>query len=388
MVVGDMAQRRVGRTGTRQEAAARVSLALQEFGLVEAGSKARRSPALHRALDLMEEQVLDPDRPERELASVLTIDTRHSRPFAPVLRLDPKLVPASVRRSFADVLKDHANEVTRRRRQALFRKRLDAGERRPVLVAEGDSWFHFPIFLRDVVQQLGEDHLVWTIGAAGEQLAAMAGADATIGDRDYRLALREHADSVKAMLLSGGGNDLVGVDPDGARVLSRLLKPYQPGKPADWFCDTPECHRRLVLIEASLRRVFADTAARHPGLPVLIHGYDYALPCPFGREDARRPSWARRDGFLGAAMVELGFREAGLRRSIVACLIDAMNAIHRRLAGGTNPGGVFAHVFHIDLRGSLAPAQWADELHPSDEGYAIVADRFRSQLRALGIGRA
>jgi hypothetical protein len=378
--------KRIGRTGARGEASARVARAMLELGLKEGATRARRSPGLNRALDLMEEQALDPNRPECELSQLLMIDRQQARPFAPVLRLNPKFASASVRRSFAEVVKDHANDVTRRRRQTLFRKRVEAGEDSPLLVAEGDSWFHFPIFLRDVVQQLGDDHLVWTIGAAGEQIVSMVETDIVAGDRDYRIALREHAGSVRALLLSGGGNDIVGVDADGTRVLTRILRPYEPRRPPEWFIDTPECRRRLISIEASLRRVFADIAARHPGLPILFHGYDYALPCPFGRGDTRRPSWARRDGFLGRAMVALGFREAELRNAIVACLIDSLNEVQRKLAGGNVPSGAFDHVFHVDLRGALSARHWADELHPSDEGYAIVAGRFRQQLRALGIG--
>lgn len=377
--------RRIGRTIGRREAVARVSAALQSLGLNGEAAKARRSPALHRALALMEEQILDPRRPERELADILTIDERLSRPFAPVLQLDPKLASPSLRRNFGDVLKDHANDLTRRRRQALFRKRLEAGERRPILVAEGDSWFHFPIFLRDIIQQLGDDHLVWSVGAAGEQLASMVEPYEAQGERDYRRALREYAGDARALLLSGGGNDLVGADADGTRVLTVLARRYEPGRPASWFIDTPEFHRRLVLIEASLRRVFADVEAHHPGLPVLIHGYDYALPWPFGQDDERRPSWTKRDGYLGRSMTELGFTDVELRGKLVRCLIDELNAIQRKLAGGTDPKGVFAHVFHVDLRGALGRDHWADELHPSDQGYRIVADRFRTQLRALGV---
>jgi hypothetical protein len=377
---------RIGRGIGRAEAAARVAAALEGLGLNGDVSKVRRSPALHRALALMEEQILDPRRPERELADILTIDEHLSRPFAPVLQLDPRLASPALRRSFGDVLKDHANELTRRRRQTLFRKRLEAGEKRPILVAEGDSWFHFPIFLRDIVQQLGADHLIWSVGAAGEQLASMVEPNEPRGERDYRRALREYAGDTRALLLSGGGNDLVGADPDGTRVLTLLARRYEPGRTASWFIDTPEFHRRLVLIEASLRRVFADVEAHHPGVPVLIHGYDYALPWPSGDDDERRPSWTKRDGYLGRTLVELGFRDIELRTKLVRCLIDELNAIQRKLAGGTNPLGAFAHVFHVDLRGTLGPNQWADELHPSDQGYAIVAERFRAQLRALGVG--
>lgn len=381
----DIGMRRRGRMIGRAEAASRVAQALGSLGLSDERSKAKRSPALHRALALMEEQMLDPRRPERELADILTIDEQQSRPFAPVLKLDPKYASPALRRNFRNVLKDHANELTRRRRQALFQKRLEAGEKRPILVAEGDSWFHFPIFLRDVIQQLGDDHLIWTVGAAGEHLVSMLEADQPQGELDYRRALREHAGDVRALLLSGGGNDLAGSDPDGVSALARALRRHEPGRSPSWFLDTPEFHRRLVQVEASLRRVFADVEAHHPNLPVLIHGYDYALPSPFGAEDLRRPSWTKRDAYLGRTLTEFGFHDPDQRNAMVRCLIDELNAIQRRLAGGSNPQGAFGHVIHVDVRGLLKPGHWADELHPTDEGYGMVADRFREQLRAIGI---
>lgn len=377
-----------GRTGERAAAAARLAQLFADLGVGEDRLQPRRSQALRRALDALEALVLDPARPEHELSAFLSVDPERSRPFAPALRLDERLVAPAARRSLGEVLKDQANLLTRRRRQSLFRKRLEAGERSPVLVAEGDSWFHFPVFLRDVVQQLGEDHLIWTIGAAGEQLAGMVDANAMRRDEDYRFALADHAGSARAMLLSGGGNDLVGVDPDGTRVLSRILRPYEPGRPAAWFLDTGECHRRLVGIEANLRRVFAEVAARHPDLPVLIHGYDYALPCPWGPGDKRQPAWTRRDGFLGRVLSELGFVDAALRNEMIRLLIDELNSVQKKLAGGSGRGA-FGHVFHVDLRGALGHDDWADELHPTDAGYAKVADRFRTRLRALGVaGRA
>lgn len=376
-----------GRAGGRM-AAARLGQLFAGLGVGEDRLHPRRAQQLQRALDALEAAVLDPARPEQELSAFLSIDRERSRPFAPALRLEEQLVAPALRRSVAEVLKDQANLLTRKRRQTLFRKRLDAGERSPVLVAEGDSWFHFPIFLRDVVQQLSEDHLVWTIGAAGEQLAGMVDVEAISRDEDYRFALSDHAGSAKALLLSGGGNDLVGVDPDGTRVLTRMLRPYEPGRPARFFLDTGECHRRLVGIEANLRRVFAEVAARHPDLPVLIHGYDYALPCPWGRDDRRQPAWTRRDGFLGRVLAELGFTDPALRNEMIRLIIDELNGVQKKLAGGSGRGA-FGHVFHVDLRGTLQAADWADELHPTDSGYARVAGRFRAQLQALGVvGRA
>jgi hypothetical protein len=254
-----------------------------------------------------------------------------------------------------------------------------------MLLAEGDSWFHFPIFLRDIVLQLSADHLIWPLGAAGETLDHMVFGRGEGQGPNYLNALSEFGASARAFLFSGGGNDLIGEDEDGSSALMKFVRRFEAGRSAAWHLDTPEFKRRLVHYEAAHRHMIVDVAARQPNLPIVLHAYDYVLPCPFGRRDRRHPHWMARDKYFGAMFPRLGIVDPGLQAEILRHVVDAMNAVLRRLAGGNVAGGSFAQVFHVDLRGALALEDWADELHPTNAGYAKLSDRFRAVLRLAAV---
>ena len=62
---------------------------------------------------------------------------------------------------------------------------------------------------------------------------------------------------------------------------------------------------------------------------------------------------------------------------MVADLIDRFNVMLRSIARLP----AFAHVRYLDLRGTLAndatyKTWWANELHPTERGFAAVADKF------------
>lgn len=344
---------------------------------------------IRRALASLDEMIVDLSVPEERLADYVSAQPLPGRRAFTHLVLHREIDAA-----LADHCRDkrrllrNIKDFCRQRRQAQFRRRYHSGENRPVLIADGDSWFHFPVFLRDVAMQLSHDHLVWPLANAGDTLNHMVYGDETATGQRYVHGIRDYGHEARAFLFSGGGNDLIGIDPSGLPAILSYVRPHERGRSPAWHIDTPEFHRRLAFIEAALRHIFADVAVRRPDLPVLIHGYDYALPCPWGSEDRRNPQWTGRDHFLGAAARHLGIHDPGLQSRIACCVIDAINAMQRRLAGGNVAGGAFPHVYHVDVRDTVERDEWADEIHPTSGGYTRVADRFRMVLSDIGVQAA
>ena len=121
-------------------------------------------------------------------------------------------------------------------------------------------------------------------------------------------------------------------------------------------------------------------------VPILVHGYDY--PVPDGR------------GFLGGwpfpgPWLDPGFREknfpnnnsADLQKRI-GMMQDIMFKFNEMVKSlPTQPG--LGHVRYIDLRGTLSNKlsdyqdSWANELHPTEKGFAAVTDRFAAELAKL-----
>ncbi len=324
--------------------------------------------------------ILDPGVPEAVVGRLLVPDPAASRPFAPAVRFNPAVVavgtpPAGPEAHLEGLqLMSWANELAEWRRQNAFLLRRATDDPRPVLVSVGDSWFQFPVFLADIIDQLDGAYSIWSLDTAGDTLDNMVRRQ-----KRHLAGLRRWKGQVRALLVSGSGNDIVGEDPDGVSVLIKILKPFEPGARPEWYLDTAEFARRLEALRSCFESLFAEVAAEFPGLPVICHGYDHAIPSRPG--DPRHPLWARQDQWLTAPMSDgLGIRDPELRQAIVRVLIDRLNAMQIGLCGG-NRGGRHANAWHVDVRGTVA-ARWADELHPTDAGFAAVGRLFAAVLEA------
>lgn len=329
----------------------------------------------------LQEMMRNPDIDDAELRPYFVFDSSVSRAFAPAVIPNPALVDVAVPADTIEgaMMMSWSNGLSRFRRQEKFKVRMALGDQRPVLVSEGDSWFQFPILLSDVIDNLQDDFNIWSVDAAGDTLQNMVHDNA-----EYLAALRRNAGKVRAFLFSGGGNDVIGEDARGEPVIGQILRRFEAGRPAGWYLDTPAVEQKFRFIEDCLRRVFESVGREFPGLPIICHGYDYAIPGG-GPGDTRRPGWAAADKWLGKPMGEmLGIRDHALQREIVRGLIDRLNEIQARLCGGGNGSGQFPHAWHVDAR-RLVGGRWADELHPTSEGFGAVAGVVKARLReALG----
>lgn len=273
------------------------------------------------------------------------------------------------------------NDRSRRRRQRDFHRALQRGQqrgdRRPVLVSEGDSWFQFPLLLDDVIDHLGKDYLIWSLGAAGDTVENMIDNDTA----EYMQGLEEQAERVQAFLLSAAGNDVIGAR-DGAPVLLSLLHKGGRSELPEKLINKAELGRVTDRLAASYRKVIGRVRSdpRFAALPILIHGYDYPFPFPFGSNDNRRPIWVltNRDKWLGSAFEERGIFGAELRREILRMLIDTLYDTLAEVAAED------AHVHLVDLRGTLTKrTDWIDEIHGTGPGFARIAAKFDTMLRQV-----
>ena len=164
----------------------------------------------------------DPETPERELRPFLHVEADSSRPFQPVITPDPERVAISETELQYESAMAIGNGICRWRRQQRFLRRLRRGDRAPVLVTEGDSWFQFPFLIDDVIDHLDQDHLIWSTGAAGDTAQNMV-----FGRPEYLEALDQQAERVSAFLFSAAGNDVLGEGADGRPVLEKLVRQAQ-----------------------------------------------------------------------------------------------------------------------------------------------------------------
>lgn len=335
-------------------------------------------------LSELEEKMADPDTTPEELRPYLLGDDANSKAFSPAFRPNPATVeiPATDPDIESDFLSgfstDWANSLARRRRRRAFEGSA-ANTGRPILVSEGDSWFQFPFFLEDVIDKLDSKYRISSVDAAGDTLKNM------VFDRpEYQTALDAQRDHFKAFLFSGGGNDIVGDDGEGSSVLERIVLAFSPAQAeAIWYITNDDFEERLAFVEKAYRAVLDHMKEHFPDRPVLLHGYDYALPGGY-EGDPRRPFYAQQNEWIGRFMggQKLGFKDHLFQAKIIRCMIDRLNEVQIRLCGGNHECGVYPQAYHVDIRGMLPKdVDWNDELHPTDSSFLKVAQKFHDTLK-------
>ncbi|MDP9361063.1 MAG: hypothetical protein M3P29_06380 [Acidobacteriota bacterium] len=254
-----------------------------------------------------------------------------------------------------------------------------------VLVAEGDSWFDYP--LHDILRVLEDDYHydVRSVAHKGDPLESMAYDKGQLEELTRTLEKLLAANQVPAaILLSGGGDDMAG-DEFG------MLLNHADSKIEGWnedilrgLIDVRIKAAYVTVIEA-VTKVCRDRTKQV--IPIVIHGYDYAVA------DGR--------GFLGGwgplpgPWLQPGFREKGYpdsalqtRIDLIVQLIDRFHDMQQSLLQ------VFARpgyeVRHVDLRNTLSHSisnyrhWWANEIHPSEQGWNAVAAKIEAGIRGGG----
>lgn len=246
-----------------------------------------------------------------------------------------------------------------------------------VLVAEGDSWFDYPF--NDVLSEL-EDRYgydVESVAHAGDQVEAMAYNDGQL-EKFARLLekILARGTPVKAILLSGGGNDVAG---DEFAMLLDHASSSAPGLNDSVVSGVIDRRVRNAYIAILQKITDVSTYKTGKPIPILLHGYDYAVP------DGR--------GVLGGwgpfpgPWLEPGFRVKGFEdlQKRIKMIEDLMNRFNLMLG---KVAAMFPHVQHVDLRKMLSNRAdykkwWANELHPTEKGFRLVAGKFASVIQAL-----
>lgn len=255
------------------------------------------------------------------------------------------------------------------------------------MLAEGDSWFSFgSLGGNSLLNKLRFERstLVTATSKPGDTLSHVVDwwRDPNFSALIDGGSEGQRAWKFDAILLSGGGNDLIDAVND-QLVDQQLLRLFGPGSPlpataAD--CVHEDAWQRF---ENYLRVNFASVSqlvahsAENSGTPVFVHTYDYPTPNDAGALPGGK-SW------LLPAMVahnippslwqplsdHLIQRLAGVVRSLPGALpnvhvIDTLNTLVRAAPGSTGQSN-----------------DWLNEIHPTAGGYAKLALKWKAVVEA------
>lgn len=176
----------------------------------------------------------------------------------------------------------------------------------------------------------------------------------------------------KAILLSGGGNDIAGSE------FGFLLN--HAGSPKQGLNDNIV---RGVIEERArdayvwIIRTITDLCQKvlKQKVRIILHGYGY--PVPDG--DGVLGGWGPLPGpWLRPGFIEKGFNNLSENTETMRLLMNRFNKMVEGVAAE------FPHVRYVDLR-SILPAMktvWANELHPKEKGFKLAAKEFEKAIEA------
>lgn len=251
------------------------------------------------------------------------------------------------------------------------RRRAAPVGQRGLLIAEGDSWFDYPRW--DVLKLLEKEHgfEVESLSSWGDRVEDMAFAD----DRLEKFValidklLRRTDLLPRAVLLSGGGNDVAG------KSFELLINHFESPSAGvnkqivEGIIDVRlrEAYDRIL---SAIRSICVERLGNP--LPVIIHGY--GDPVPDGR-GFWGGWWFLPGPWLRPGFEMKGFAKQTERNNEIKKIMGRFNRMLRNLAGQPHN----AHVRFVDLRPCLESPQedyktmWDNELHPTKLGFSAVA---------------
>ncbi len=256
------------------------------------------------------------------------------------------------------------------------------------LLAEGDSWYAWAHLNLDPSSNIPEQ-LEFRDPTVIVNLAYSGDVISNISDPLSNMALyfELQAKRYHAILLSGGGNDLIdALNP--ANGQPPIIVPHgtHPPNVADSYVDAAALKALTDGVLAGYRRIIAmrNASDSNAGTPIVLHTYDYPTPrnakATFMGQPAAGP-WLLPA--MEAAVVPLG-----LYRTVTEIVFKALAAALLSLHQPQN------RVHVVDTSGTLARAalgttelsgDWINEIHPDAFGYSLLARKITAKLGTLGI---
>jgi hypothetical protein len=234
------------------------------------------------------------------------------------------------------------------------------------LVAEGDSWFDYPVpFAVDIIDCLRGFHgfRIEKHAKYGDTLENMI-----FGPSCTALMQAVREIQPKVLLFSGGGNDVAG------DAFGGYLNHKRSGLPL----VRPEVAHHLIdtVFASYLRHFIGSVAAASPQTFIVMHGYAHTRPT--GKGVMNLPGFSFIGPWLMPALRTKQIEDASEQIACVFGLIDRYNEMLARLAAE------FPKFRYVDLRPIVDPDHdWANELHLKNSACVKVAARIAGVIQAL-----
>ncbi|HTN47106.1 MAG TPA: caspase family protein [Flavipsychrobacter sp.] len=265
-------------------------------------------------------------------------------------------LPADQKGLFDDFKIWAANKIETAVRRKLYKKLRKTDRMR--IVAEGDSWFQYPILVKDTLDHLYKLYAIDSYAEAGDTL-------------ENYMKKREYLDAIDSeqpvfFLVSGGGNDILG-----SQFREFLNTEPTPGVNTPARFLNQQFFDQVDRLEKWYAEMFKELLTKHPNLYIITQSYDYAIPV----DTVATP---KKTSWLGKYMIEKGMKSQQDREDLLRYMVDQFND---RLAKVMAP--YKKNIFFIDVRGLTPRNGWYDEIHPKDDDFKNIADKFVAVIEGI-----
>ena len=245
------------------------------------------------------------------------------------------------------------------------------------ILAVGDSWFWYPMKGGSLINNIGD-----LVKAQGHKILVAGNNGAEAYDYvkgKYKGACRElfrlYGSSAEALLISGGGNDFAGFNDlrpllnSDCQSATSAIQCFRPGEVDDEGCLNWLMNRTYenyaLLISRAIERM-------KPNTKIFVHNYDYSVPS--GKGLMGGDSWIKPA--LTDAKVPLAQHQ-----ECIKFLVDSHTLVLLKLQNS-----LAERIVIVDSRNTLAPNDWANELHPTGVGFRKIArQRWQPLLKQHGL---
>ncbi|RYG06636.1 MAG: SGNH/GDSL hydrolase family protein [Burkholderiales bacterium] len=230
----------------------------------------------------------------------------------------------------------------------------------PTILAIGDSWFWYPLLGGSLVNTLGRvvqsvPHTIFAKGMNGAE--AFDYVDGKYAE-SVEVALHRYGAKLEAVFISGGGNDFAGFND-----LRPLLGDNCSAQVKAEGCFGAGLDRFLKNMDKYYRKLIG-VIYTHTKLPCKIVMHTYAYAIPDGRGLLGSSKWLKPA--LEDAQVP-----AHLHQACVKYLLDRFHEMLTAICANDPE-----HLLLVDSRNALAPEDWANELHPTGQGFEKLAELY------------
>ncbi len=234
------------------------------------------------------------------------------------------------------------------------------------ILAEGDSWFAYPRrFLllgkdANIIDHLArqDNLLILNTASSGDEIVEMIS-----GEQKLALLKRLKHMDFDVVLLSGGGNDIVGRYDFGFLL-------HEKTSNMEWreCIDTTRLFIKVRQVELAYREIVERILELRPRIRIVMHTYDFPIPSSQGYElfdvIPIGKSW------MYPYFIRKKIKDPDDQRKIIRNMLLRFKSTLQKIEKDYPK-----NVIVVNTQGLLQDRHWLNEIHPTSQGFGLIAQK-------------